>query len=103
MVARHNPFKHIRLVYRRSSPLVKTLVIAALVVCTVTLLALSIGIAHSKANTEALRQEAATLEHENAALSEDIGQLGTIQSIKELAKKFLGLVDPDTILFSPEE
>ena len=103
MAAKRNPFKHIRLVYRRTSPLVKTLVIAVLVVCTITLLALSIGIARSKANTEALRQEAAALEQGNASLTEDIGEMGTIEGIKALAKKLLGLVDPNTIFFSPEE
>ena len=103
MAAGRNPFKRIRLVYQRSSPKLKILVIVALAVCTVTLLALSIGIGVSKANTEALRQEAAGYEQENAALSQDIEEFGTIKSIKELAKKFLGLVDPDTVIFSPEE
>lgn len=103
MAARRNPLKNIRLVYQRSSPKLKILVIVALVVCTITLLALSIGISVSKANTEALRQEAVGLEQENAELSEDISEFGTIKSIKELARKLFGLVDPDTIIFSPEE
>lgn len=103
MSARRNPFKHIRLVFQRSSPKLKILVITALVVCTVTLLALSIGIAVSKANTEALRLEAAKLEKENAAYREDISEFGTIKSIKELAKKLFGLVDPDTVILSPKE
>lgn len=103
MAAKRNPFKHIRLVYQRSSPKVKILVITMLIVCTVTLLALSIGIGVSKANTEALRQQAACYEQENAELSEDISEFGTIKSIKELAKKLFGLVDPDTVIFSPEE
>lgn len=103
MTAGRNPLKHIRLVFRRSSPLVKSLVIAALAVCTVTLLALSIGIAHSKKNTDQLRQEAASYQQENAQLQEDIGKMGTVESIKELARRLLGLVDPDTVFFSPEE
>lgn len=102
MATRKNPFKHVRLVFQRSSPLVKILVISTLVVCTITLVALSIGIANAKADLEADRQAAAALEQENAALSEDIGELGTINSIKELARRFLKLVDPDTIIFSPE-
>ena len=103
MTARRNPFKHIRLVFQRSSPKLKILVLVALVVCTITLLALSIGISVSKANTEALRQEAVALEQENTSYREDIREFGTIKSIKELARKLFGLVDPDTVIFSPEE
>ena len=103
MAARRNPFRHIRLKFHRSSPKLKILVLTALIVCTVTLLALSIGISVTKARTEALRREAAALEQENAALSEDIREFGTVKSIKELAKKFLGLLDPDTVIFSPED
>lgn len=103
MAAKKNPLSHIRLVYQRSSPKLKILVITALVVCTVTLLALSIGIATSKAALEENRQTAAALEQENATLTEDISELGTIKSIKDLARRFLGLWDPDTTIFSPEE
>ena len=103
MAARRNPFKRFRLVFQPSSPKLKILVVVTLVVCTVALLTLSIGIAVSKANAEAMRQEAAGLEQENAALSEDISEFGTIKSIKELARKLFGLVDPDTVIFSPEE
>ena len=51
---------------------------------------------------EALRTKAATLEQENKELNEDISQLGTVESIKKIAAKILGLVDPDTVVFLPE-
>ena len=97
-----NPLKRIRLVFRRSSPKLKILVILALVVCTITLLALTIKIRQVKEHTQALAQQGAALEQENQALSEDINDLGTIKSIKDLARRFLGLFDPDTTIFSPE-
>lgn len=103
MAAKRFSFRNIRVVFQRSAPGVKIAIISLLVVCTITLVALTIGIGISKANTEALRQEAAGLEQENASLSEDIGEFGTIKSIKELAAKLLGLVDPDTVFFSPED
>lgn len=103
MAVKKNPFRHIRLVYQRSSVAMKVLVITALVVCTVTLLALTIGINMSKANTRELAQQGAALEQENHQLTEDIEELGTIKSIKDLARRFLGLWDPDTTIFSPEE
>ena len=103
MAAKKNPFKNVRLVFQRSSTLVKTLVIAVLVVCTITLLALGIGISRSRANKERERQKAVALQQENDQLSEDIDKLGTIESIKDLAERFWKLVDPDSIVFSPEE
>ena len=48
------------------------------------------------ADNQALRQE-------NQELREDVSELGTVQSIVELAKKLLGLVDPDTVIFEPEQ
>ena len=102
MTAGNNPFKRIRLVYRRSSKTVKCVVLATVIVATVTLLALTIAIGDAKREAQALRSEAIALEQENAQLSEDIDGLGTINGIKELAKKLLGLVDPDTVIFDPE-
>ena len=66
-------------------------------------LRLGIGISKAKASLEADRKAAAALEQENAVLEEDIEDLGTIRSIKDLARRFLGLFDPDTIIFSPED
>jgi cell division protein FtsB len=66
-------------------------------------LGLAIAISDARAALEQNRQAAAKLEQENAALTEDIGELGTIASIKDLAQRFLGLFDPDTIIFSPED
>ena len=103
MATTKNPLGRIRLVYQRTTPLVKVLVITALVICTITLLGLTLAISDAKAELEQNRQTAAKLEQENAALTEDIGQLGTIESIKDLARRFLGLFDPDTIIFSPED
>ena len=103
MAKKKNPLKHIRVVYQRTSPLVKVSVIATLIVCTITLAALSVSINNTKAALEEDRRRAAILEQENAALSEDIANLGTIESIRNLARRFLGLFDPDTIIFSPED
>ena len=93
----------VRVVFQRTTPAVKILVISALVVCTVALVALGIRISDEKAQLEESRKAAAALEQENAELEEDIDDLGTIRSIKDLARRFLGLFDPDTIIFSPEE
>ena len=93
----------VRLVFQKSSPWLKIAIIALVLVCTITLVALTIGIGISKANTEAMRQEALELEQDNDRLSQEVKEFGTIQSIKRLAEKLLGLVDPDTVFFTPED
>ncbi len=103
MAAKRNPLHRIRLVYRRSSTLLKCVVLSAIVVCIVALLILRGAILDAKEREAELRNEAASLEQENEDISKDISQIGTIESIKKLAGKLLGLVDPDTVIFLPEE
>ena len=102
MAAGENPLRRIRLVYRRSSNTLKIVVIAALVLGTLSLLMLRGAILRMEQKTEELRQQAAVLEQENKKLEKSISQLGTVQSITELAEQLLGLVDPNTVIFSPE-
>ena len=103
MAAGANPFRRIRLVYRRSSTVVKCMVIAALVVGTAALLVLRGAITRAEQQKEELRQQAAALEQENKDLEHSISQLGTVQSVADLAEALLGLVDPDTVIFQPEQ
>lgn len=102
MAGRQTLFSRIRLKNRHSSALVKCIVLVTLVVCTVALLALRVAILDAQQQGNTLREEAAALEQQNQALNEDISELGTVQSIKKLAGKLLGLVDPDTVVFLPE-
>ena len=103
MAAGENPLRRIRLVYRRSSNTLKIVVIAALVLGTLSLLMLRGAILHMEQKTEELRQQAAVLEQENEKLEKSISQLGTVQSVTELAEKYLGLVDPNTVIFEAKE
>ncbi len=102
MAGRPSFFSRIRLKYRHSSTTLKCILLITLVVCIVALLALRVALMDAKAQQQALAQEQAQLEQENSALEDDIAQLGTIQSIKELAAKLFGLVDPDSVVFLPE-
>ena len=102
-MAGRKPPSRIRLVYRRSSTMVKCVVLAALILSTLALLVLRGAILDTKSQLEDTRAEAAALELENARLEQSIAQLGTVQSVTELAGQLLGLVDPDTVIFLPEE
>lgn len=92
-----------RLVYRRSSTLLKCIILAMILIGTLALVALRGKLLQAKNEANDLRHEAGTLEYENKELERSLSQLGTVQSVKELATRLLGLVDPDTVIFEPEQ
>lgn len=92
----------IRLVYRRSSTLLKCVVLAAILLCTLTVITLGLLRRETEKQAEVLRQEAAVLEQENQELRDKISILGTVESVKQIARDILGLVDPDTVIFETE-
>lgn len=103
MAGRQSVLSRIRLKYQRSSTALKCIVLITLVVCTIALLVLRAAIINTRQQENELRGEAVALEQENNTLREDISEMGTVESIKKLAGKLLGLVDPDTVVFLPEE
>ena len=98
---RKNPFKSIRLVYRHSSILVKSIVLATLALSILALVVLRISIQSNQGQQADLQQQAALLEQENRALTKQIAELGTVESVKRIATLQLGLVDPDSQFFTP--
>jgi cell division protein FtsB len=103
MANRINPFSRIRLVYRRSSTLLKCAVLAAIILSTAALLTLRFSIQRNQQQLEQLRTQAARLEQENQDLVRYTDEIGTVQSIQRIAQEELGLVDPDAIIFHPVE
>ena len=102
MAAKRSPLSRIRLVYRRTPTMLKCALLGMLLVGTLALTVLRISLEDTKAQTEDLREEAIALELKNQELERSIAQLGTVQSVTELAGKLLGLVDPNTVIFQPE-
>jgi len=101
MKKKRNPLGHIRLIYRRSSPLTKCVVLAAVVLSTLALIALRIGIQTQQARQQKLQEQAAQLEYENYQLTRQIAEIGTVESVRRIATEELGLVDPDSQFFTP--
>lgn len=87
--------------FQRSSPLLKCALLATIVLSLVTILLLQGAISGKKDEYDQNRANAAELEQENQELKKSIAELGTVQSIKHIASKYLDLVDPDTIFFEP--
>ena len=96
-----NPFSHIRLIYRHSSPLVKCVVLVTIVLSTLALVVLRISIQSNQGQQADLQYQAALLEQENRDLTKQIAELGTVESVKRIATLQLGLVDPNSQFFTP--
>ncbi len=99
-MASNKPKVKIRL--RKSGVLVKIALVAVLVISIVALLVLRSALQTTQAETEQLRDEANALEQQLDKLRQDIQDLGTVEGIMRLAREKLGLVDPGTVVVSPE-
>ena len=88
-----------QLQYRRTPTLHKVVVAAAIVLSSLTLLSVRLVHWETEAQLADLSQQVADLEQRNDELRRDIAGLGTTDSIREIAREELGLVDPDTIIF----
>ena len=102
-MAKQNPFHRIRLVYGRSSLLIKVLVLVTILVSTATLLALRTKIVAYQQQSQALQTQAAQLQMENKDLNQRIAEVGTKDSIRRIAIEQLGMADLYTQFFSPGE
>ena len=102
MANRKNTFSRFRLVYRRSSTLLKCVVLATLVLCTAVLVSLSVSLHKTRQQTQNLRDQAIGLQEENQQLQQDIDQADTVDGVKKIAQEELELVDPEAEFFRPE-
>ena len=96
------PIGKVRFVCRRSRILTKVVVLVAVLLSIATLTTLLLAIHSTRSQTEALRTEAAQLEHENSRLELYIQELGTIKGIIRIAQEELGLVEPGSVIIQPE-
>ena len=94
----HAFLNRFQLQYRRTSALHKVVVAVAIVLSSLTLISLRLGHWDAREKLAELQHRANLLEQQNQELREDIGRLGTTDSIRDIAKEELGLVDPDTII-----
>lgn len=91
----------IKLVYKRSGNLTKIVVLCAIVISTVTLLALRYSLLDTQSRIDALKDQAAGLEQEHDRLEDKNSALGSVDGIKDIAGEELDLVDPDTVIIEP--
>lgn len=99
MAKKKSLLSRIRLVYRHSPLLLKCALLVTIVLSTVALTSLRISIGQYQEQTAMTRAQAAQLEQENRRLEKNIQQLGTVESVKQIAMEELGLVDPGTVFY----
>jgi cell division protein FtsB len=101
MEAQTKSLRKIKLVVRPSSAVLKIALVALIVFSMAALISLSWVRQSILAKTEAMRQESAALVQENAELRDKITELGTVQSVQDIAQTELGMVDPNTVVIVP--
>ena len=92
----------VKVKFYRSRTVTKAAVLMALVLCIALLSTLVVMTGRIRENNEALANQAAALEQQNAALEQQIKDLDTVDGIEKIANEELGLVDPDTVIFTPQ-
>ena len=102
MAQKNTPPKNVKVEVRPASNILKIILILLILFSIVALVALRWVHNGIITQIDELKDEASGLEYANAELDRKTEELGSVQSIQDIAQDELGLVDPDTILIDPE-
>ena len=94
--------KRIKPVYRRSSNRMKIFVIAIIIFGIAGLFVIRGALGSINAANRDLENQATALEQENEDLAGKISIQGTKEAVIQIAREFLDLVTPDTVIVQPE-
>ena len=94
--------KRIRLVYCCNKGL-RVLVLCTIVICMAAMIAIGVADKAARDRYEDAAWQAAGLEHENQKLDDKIGNLGSADSVEQIAKDEEGMQDPDTEKIEPKD
>lgn len=98
-MAKTNSRKSVRFVYKRSSLMLKCVLLVTIVLSAVALTAIRIRIVQCREQTDATRAQAAQQEQRRQELQQHLADKDTVQGIKNIAEEELDLVDPDSQFF----
>ena len=101
MAEKKNPPIRRKVVFRPAPPMLKIAACLLILFSMAALLALRWVHNGIREETQILTDQAAAAQAENAELTEKIGALGSVQSVKDIAQEELDLVDPDTVVIHP--
>ena len=92
-----------RFVYRRSSLIVKIVVLFTVVLLIGTLIFIKVKTNKLNSTTQKACSDAASQEQENQVVQDHIDQIGTPQSTERIAREELDLYPSDAIIFETTE
>ena len=102
MAEKNTPQKTVKVEVRPASNILKIILILLILFSIVALVALRWVHTGILNQIDELKDEASGLEYANEVLEQKTEDLGSVQSIQDIAKEELGLVDPDTVIIDPE-
>ena len=102
MEEKKHPLKQVKVEVRSTTPVLKIVLIVLILFSILTLMALRWVHTGILQETENLKDEAAAIEQKNADLEQKKGELGSVQSVEDIAREELGLVDPDSVIIDPQ-
>ena len=89
----------IKLVRRRTPNLLKVILTVVIVLCMFVLISLKVSVNQMNQRIQQLQEDATQIGHANSDLEEKIDALGSIQSVIDIAREELGLVEPGSIVY----
>jgi cell division protein FtsL len=102
MANKSTPQKQVKVEVRPASNIHKIILIILILFSIVALIALRWVHNGILTQIDELKDEASGLEYANEVLDKKTEELGSVQSIQDIAKEELGLVDPDTTIIDLE-
>jgi cell division protein FtsL len=102
MAEKKNPLKNVKIAVRPSPAALKIVLIVLILLSMAALFALRWVHTGILAETENLKDKASALEEANADLQQKTAEIGSVQSVQDIAKEELGLVDPNTVILNPK-
>ena len=102
MAEKNTPQRTVKVEVRPASNILKIILILLILFSIVALIALRWVHTGILSQIDELKDEASGLEYANEVLEQKTEDLGSVQSIQDIAKEELGLVDPDTVIIDPE-
>jgi len=102
MEQKKHPLRNVKVEVRPTAPILKIVLIVLIVFSILALVALRWVHSGILEETQNLKDEAAAVEQANEDLKEKTDNLGSVQSVQDIAQEELGLVDPDTVIIEPQ-
>lgn len=95
------PLRNVQIKFKKSGTLIKVVVICAILLFSIAMITMRLSQWELEKQTTQLEKEAASLLEENEALEEKIDDVGSVQSVQQIAQEELDMVYPDTVIFDP--